>query len=331
MMDRLDTYRAALLLAAVLASTVVGAQTAAEFHVDKRYVHVQAGQSLPALVQALFPSHGRYWEEITRAFRELNPAVRNSDMLIAGSQLEIPEKLRAIGKVTDLTGAALARNFLGTPRRITLGDDVLVGDRLETGSEAHVQVTAEDDARVLVRPNSTVRFVEYALRPNDDNQSLLELLRGGMRSITGRIGHRTPDRFRLVTPVATIGIRGTDFGVRLCARGECQVSPGLEVTAAPGLYVSVLEGEIQLSSRPASTRVVRGDYYYVQTRDSVPQRLYEQPRLVFSEPELVTLSQAAPAAAEQPPKASGAGPLAALLLLLSLVVSRRRTTRAGAA
>ena len=160
----------------------------------------------------------------------------------------------------------------------------------------------------------------------------MELLRGGMRTITGRIGRGSPSRYRLVTRMATIGIRGTEYGVRLCKRGGCPVSEGLSVTAAPGLYVAVLQGEIELRTRPSKQRLGSGDYYYVGSPNAPAQRLYEQPKLVFTPEELASLPQPVtqtallvPASAgdEDAPKMAAVMPLV-VLLGVAVLIRRKR-------
>ena len=47
------------------------------------------------------------------------------------------------------------------------------------------------------------------------------MVKGGLRTVTGLIGKRKPNSFQVDTPIASIGIRGTDFIARICADNEC--------------------------------------------------------------------------------------------------------------
>jgi len=314
---------------------VAHAQSEQSYPVEKRHVYSMPGQTMLDLVHSLFPKHQPYWKEITREFATLNPHAftDNRTTLMQGTRLEIPTQLREIGFVRDVRGSAWAVNFLGNRRGLKIGDAIYVADEVLTERDAKISISAEDDAEVALREDTKLRFVAYDYNEQGDSESVLELLRGGMRTITGRIGRGSPSRYRLVTRMATIGIRGTEYGVRLCDRGECLVSEGLSVTAAPGLYVAVLQGEIELRTRPARQTVARGGYFYVSSADAPAQRLYEKPRLVFSPEELASLQEpesgnallvsAAPTATEEAaPKVAGVFTLLGLLGLALLVRAR---------
>lgn len=60
---------------------------------------------------------------------------------------------------------------------------------------------------------------------------VMNLLRGGLRAVTGLISKGSPDAARLRTATATIGIRGTDFDARLCAK-DCGAESGKVVEKA---------------------------------------------------------------------------------------------------
>ena len=95
------------------------------------------------------------------------------------------------------------------------GGSVLVGDRVSTGPGAHAQITLSDGGFVSLRAGSTLRVREYLVSPDSPggHRLRLELEQGVARFITGRAGEANKDAFRLNTPLAAIGIRGTDFVV----------------------------------------------------------------------------------------------------------------------
>jgi hypothetical protein len=55
----------------------------------------------------------------------------------------------------------------------------------------------------------------------EDSSLVMQLLRGGFRAITGLISKGSPNAAKIHTSTATLGIRGTDFDVRLCGP-ECK-------------------------------------------------------------------------------------------------------------
>ena len=78
-------------------------------------------------------------------------------------------------------------------------------------AKGRVQIRFADGAYVSVHPDTTLRVDEYsyAVGQADEARSIMSLLRGGLRTVTGLIGRRRMEAWKLETPVASIGIRGT--------------------------------------------------------------------------------------------------------------------------
>jgi hypothetical protein len=127
-----------------------------------------------------------------------------------------------VGAVSLVLGRAyVERGGLQNPdqktsrQRLQAGDAVRVGDRLYTEAGGHVHVRFVDDALVSVRPSSTLDIVRYdydAKNPSDSAVKF-ELSEGVARAISGEAAKSARQRFRLNTPIAAIGVRGTDFVV----------------------------------------------------------------------------------------------------------------------
>jgi len=90
-------------------------------------------------------------------------------------------------------------------------DLVRVGDTVKTGPRGFVQLAFDDRMVLTLRFNSQLRVEAFHFDPNQpkDDQTVTELLKGGMRAVTGLLGSRSPEQVRFDTRVATIGIRGT--------------------------------------------------------------------------------------------------------------------------
>lgn len=118
------------------------------------------------------------------------------------------------GNVTFVSGeATVLRNH--QEHTLTPSDEVQEGDRLETGTDSHVHLRMIDGAILSLRSDSALSIEHYRYAPSAPGESRanLTLHRGVVRSISGEIGARSRERFRLDTPVAAIGIRGTDFSI----------------------------------------------------------------------------------------------------------------------
>lgn len=87
------------------------------------------------------------------------------------------------------------------------------GDALSTGADGYIYMKTVDDGFLILRPNSRARVTAYHVdAANPANTRVkLELLSGVARSISGTAVKQARQNFRFNTPVAAIGVRGTDF------------------------------------------------------------------------------------------------------------------------
>ena len=117
------------------------------------------------------------------------------------------------GEVTAALGEAQIVAAAGDKRAAAQGMPLHVGDVLQTGTGGHIHIRMVDDALVSLRPNSALKIASYTYRPGvaATTKIRFDLLRGTVRSVTGQGGELAKDRFRMNTPVAAIGVRGTDF------------------------------------------------------------------------------------------------------------------------
>jgi hypothetical protein len=114
------------------------------------------------------------------------------------------------GRIVFVTGNVQADN-----RRLALNDAVQEGQELSTGKDGFVYLKTVDDGLLILRPSSRARIVAYHVdRAVPSNTHVkLELLSGVARSVSGTAVKQARQNFRFNTPVAAIGVRGTDFTV----------------------------------------------------------------------------------------------------------------------
>lgn len=118
------------------------------------------------------------------------------------------------GRVNFASGIVQATNSDGARRALTKGSIVMGGDTITTSRGGLAHIRFKDGAYVSLKPNSNFRIDEYRYENDDDNslsRGFFSLLQGGLRTITGLIGKRNKNDYRMSTSVATIGIRGTHY------------------------------------------------------------------------------------------------------------------------
>lgn len=150
-----------------------------------------------------------------------------------------------VGEVSLLIGEASVTRADGTRQPLQRGAAIRVGDRIETMANGHVHMRFIDKAAVSVRPDSTLEVQSYRYdkqRP-ELNEVRLRVDRGISRSISGAATEHDKTRFRLNTPIAAIGVRGTDFIVQTDAGGaRATVNDGAIVVSAVGAACAGPEG-----------------------------------------------------------------------------------------
>jgi hypothetical protein len=95
------------------------------------------------------------------------------------------------------------------------GGTVREGELLSTGSDGYIYVKTVDNGLFILRPATRARITAYHVdTANPANTRVkFELLSGVARSKSGEAVKQARQNFRFNTPVAAIGVRGTDFTV----------------------------------------------------------------------------------------------------------------------
>ncbi len=166
------------------------------------------------------------------------------------------------GQVTHLSGTLSARTAEGSSRLLSVNSDVQEGELLTTEKGTYARVKFVDGAEVVLRPASQLRVSAYHYaehEPKSDN-ILLNLLKGGLRAVTGLIGKRNRSAVSVNTPTATIGIRGTHFGALFCQQ-DCADVPNISgQPLADGLHVDVASGAIVLRNNTGEQLISAGQF-----------------------------------------------------------------------
>lgn len=114
------------------------------------------------------------------------------------------------GKIVFVAGAAQAGD-----RPAVEGSQVEEGQMLSTGADGYIYVKTPDNGLFILRPQTQARIVTYRIdEKNPANTRVkFELISGTARSKSGDAVKHARQNFRFNTPVAAIGVRGTDFTV----------------------------------------------------------------------------------------------------------------------
>lgn len=119
------------------------------------------------------------------------------------------------GEVVFVSGAVLRHPEAGATGRLVKGGFLQEGDLIQAQADGYVYVRMADGGLLVVRPMSELRIERWRFDPLQPELSEIRYtLRNGVaRHVSGRGAQAAKDKFRFNTPLAAIGVRGTDFTV----------------------------------------------------------------------------------------------------------------------
>ena len=154
------------------------------------------------------------------------------------------------------------------------------GELLTTGADGFIYVKTVDNGLFILRPNTKARIAAYHVdAKNPANTRIkLELLSGVARSQSGDAVKLARQNFRFNTPVAAIGVRGTDFTVFTDQDTSrvAVISGGIVVSGFAGACRPEGSGPCEgMASRELSASQ-RGQLLQVQRGQGAPQLMSVQ-------------------------------------------------------
>jgi hypothetical protein len=184
----------------------------------------------------------------------------------------------AAGRFLSVVGEVRLVGQDGRSRPAQQATEVRQGDRIVTGGNALGQLRMADGSLLSVRPDSDVRLDQFVFNERESSSSAsqfaISVIQGGFRTITGLIASRNRPGYRVSTPMATIGVRGTDFEVVHLPRQIAE--------ARPGTYNRVYDGVVSLQNAAggAALLINRDQTAFVAARGVAPV-LVAPPGAVF--------------------------------------------------
>lgn len=171
------------------------------------------------------------------------------------------------GHVQFLNGNVQSINSSGQTKNLKKGDAIQETDTVVTAAGASAQIKMRDGGYIVIRPDSQLKFDSFVFSGEEDGseKSFYSLIRGGIRAITGLIGQKNKQNYRIDTPGSTIGIRGTDHEIVVVIAG----SP-LAAVASIGTYNRVNWGETTITTAKGVISVLPNQMGFAAGADQMP-------------------------------------------------------------
>lgn len=214
--------------------------------------------------------------------------------LLAAGQVAAQTPSPAAGRVSYLSGTMYVQTTDNKTRILARDSAIYSGDVITTEKSTVARIEFGDGSSLALKPRSQVKIDGFAFdeaKPEKDSL-LYSLVKGGLRAVTGLIGKRNREGYRASTVTATIGIRGTRFGMLLCdenTKDDPACLKALEEakdrkSGEPALVFDVEEGSIEVKNEGGSKTFEVGQAGVVSNSKSAPQSLPENPGLDQSLP-----------------------------------------------
>jgi len=138
-----------------------------------------------------------------------------------------------------LTGDVQMAPAKGDYAALAYGQRVDSGATIKTSANGSAVLRFDDGQMLSISPNSLFVVAEYSFNAHKPEQGnfVASLLRGAVRMVTGVIGETNKNNVKVKTPVATLGLRGTDFQLYFDNR----------------LYINVIQGAIAATNEGGTT------------------------------------------------------------------------------
>lgn len=136
------------------------------------------------------------------------------------------------GGVETLVQTGFQTPEAGGRAQVASGDAVFRRATLETETGSWIVTRFRDETTLTVAPSARVKIDDYVYDGGRDGRFDLALVSGALRFTSGRI---RKSGYAIFTPVAYIGVRGTDFSVA--------------TVGADAIDIWVTEGVVEVSPR----------------------------------------------------------------------------------
>ena len=183
-----------------------------------------------------------------------------------------------VGRVQFVHGDVQIMDAGGARRAMLQREVVYEGDTLISAKSGYAQLRMIDDAVIALRPDTVLRVDTYyyhADQRDGSERGFFFLLKGGFRAITGAIGRNNKQNYLVTTPVATVGIRGTDHEPMYIP----PPLPGEIAIGEPGVYDLVNAGGAYI--RPAKAPLSSTPMKSALCPISMPRRPSCRDRRIF--------------------------------------------------
>ena len=169
----------------------------------------------------------------------------------------------AQGYVHEIRGNVQAAAGTSKPVKLEKNQSLADNTTITTGPDSNVVIKFIDGTVIALNQNTAFTIQKYDFNEKSPSTmtALFSMLSGGLRVVTGAMSQKNRESFKLATPNATIGIRGTEFMVQ-------QVNP---------TYLTVINGMVSLTNAAGTAVFSAGQFGFVASPTTLPSVIPAMP------------------------------------------------------
>ena len=185
-----------------------------------------------------------------------------------------------VARIAVVAGGVTVLDVKGQTRTATVGTPLLAGESVRSDKGAFAVIAFRDESKVTVSADSELKLetVRFGGAASDAGEFVLNVVRGGLRAVTGALGRSSPDNVKVRLNTALIGIRGTGFDAQIAP--DC-VAPG---KCAPSVFVHTWQGAISLTTPDGVLQVGLGQSGLYNPMRKRPELLETVPPVILDNP-----------------------------------------------
>ncbi|MCW8915645.1 MAG: FecR family protein [Magnetovibrio sp.] len=137
---------------------------------------------------------------------------------------------------------------------LSQGSAVVFRDLLRTGQQSRLQVSFIDGSSLTLGDDAELSIDEMVYEPKTKGRAVLRLTQGVFRMVSGKINKVPGGSLTIQTPLATIGVRGTDFWGQ-----QTQDTLLMALLDRGELTIETADGTVKLSNPLHAVKVQKGE------------------------------------------------------------------------
>lgn len=158
-------------------------------------------------------------------------------------------------------GVAVGDIYNQKNEKLLNGSKIFYGDTILANSKSNAQILFLDETVMTVGENTELTIDDFIYNPiTNDGNFVTNIKSGIVKTISGKISEKSPEKLEVKMPNGSLGVRGTEFIVSLNSEKESTV---LLLGPGPDNTLGMVPGNIMLTDGINTTEIINPGFQAV--------------------------------------------------------------------